>query len=192
LHVDISDSSGLNLSGAVGHRITARVDEAGTEDLTPFFNYRLDSHTNGALEKTIGPLSAGEHRLLIEAWDSFNNLNQISATFVVGSAGSEGYAIRDVYNWPNPMSDITYFTYSLTQAGTRDVKLKIFTLTGKLVYELDNLGTRQLYNSNSDRPWDGRDREGHELANGVYFYKIVAEHEQGHTAEATGKLVILR
>jgi hypothetical protein len=90
------------------------------------------------------------------------------------------------------MSDQTYFTYSLTQAGTRRVNLKIFTLTGKLVYELNGLGTNQLYNSNADRPWDGRDSEGHMLANGVYFYSIRAEHSEGHTAEATGKLVILR
>ena len=129
---------------------------------------------------------------MIEAWDSFNNLNQESVVFNVGSEGEGGYAIHDVYNWPNPMSDKTYFTYSLTQQGTRNVSVKIFTLTGKLVYEIDGLGTRQLYNSNSDRPWYGRDRDGHMLANGVYFYKIKAEHEQGQSAEATGKLVILR
>ncbi|MFZ5433119.1 MAG: hypothetical protein ACOZB3_05015, partial [Calditrichota bacterium] len=61
------------------------------------------------------------------------------------------------------------------------------------VYEMDGLGTSgPAFNSNSDRPWDGRDREGHMLANGVYFYRIKAEHSDGHDAEATGKLVILR
>jgi hypothetical protein len=192
LHVDLSDDSGINLSGAVGHRVTVRTDDAASEDLTPFFNYNLDSYTEGFLEKEIGPLAVGEHRLVIEAWDSFNNLNQAAVTFLVGEEGESGYAIHDVYNWPNPMSSETYFTYSLTQQGTREVSLKIFTLTGKLVFEMRGLGTRQLYNSNADRPWYGRDREGRELANGVYFYKIKAVHEQGHAAEATGKLVILR
>lgn len=192
LHVGLQDASGINLSGAVGHRVTARVDDATTEDLTPYFNYDLDSYTEGYLEKEIGPLSIGEHRLVLEAWDSFNNLNQKSITFTVGSEGEEGYAIHDVFTWPNPMSGETYFTYSLTQSGTRDVSIKIYTLTGKLIDELNGLGTRQLYNSNADRPWYGRDREGHELANGVYLYKVKAMHSQGHSAEATGKLVILR
>ena len=90
------------------------------------------------------------------------------------------------------MSGETYFTYALTQDGTSDVNVRIYTMTGKLVDEIEGLGTRQLYNSNSDRAWNGRDREGHELANGVYFYKIIARHQQGYEAEATGKLVILR
>jgi hypothetical protein len=192
LLVRLADESGLNLSGEVGHKVTVRVDDAQSEDITQFFNYDVDSYTEGELSRTIGPLSEGPHRLTVEAWDSFNNLNLYSLDFVVGQSSEEGYAVRDVLNWPNPMSSETYFTYALTQDGTSEVKIKIFTLTGKLVGELDGLGTRQLYNSNSTRPWNGRDKEGHELANGVYFYKVIARHQRGYTAEATGKLVILR
>lgn len=193
LHIDLADSSGINLSGEVGHRITARLDDAQTEDLTPFFNYNLNSFTIGSLEKSLGPLTVGPHTLSIEAWDSFNNLNQIDVSFVVGEQGEGGYEIHDVLNWPNPMRDETYFTYFLTQSGTKNVEIKIYTLTGKLLYELKNLDTNgPAFNSNSDRPWDGRDRNGHQLANGVYLYKVNALHENGHKAEATGKLVILR
>lgn len=193
LHVTIADSSGINLSGDVGHKITGRVDESQTEDLTPYFNYDLDKHTTGSLDKVLGPLTVGDHRLVIEAWDSFNNLNQAALTFKVGQGGEAGYAIRDVYNWPNPMKDVTHFTYFLTEDGTRSVSLKVYTLSGKLIYEMNGLGTRgPAFNSNSDMPWDGHDRGGHFLGNGVYFYRIKAEHTNGHSAEATGKLVILR
>ncbi|MBL0060349.1 MAG: type IX secretion system sortase PorU [bacterium] len=192
LIVSLTDESGINLSGEVGHKITARIDDAQAENITQFFNYDVNSYTNGELSRTIGPLSEGLHRLTIEAWDSFNNLNNYSFDFVVGEAAEEGYAIRDVLNWPNPMSAETYFTYSLTQDGTSDVSIRIFTMSGKLIDEIDGLGTRQLFNSNNNRPWNGRDREGHELANGVYFYKVTARHQNGYEAEATGKLVILR
>ena len=40
LHVDLADSSGINLSGEVGHRIAVRIDDAQTEDLTPVFQLR--------------------------------------------------------------------------------------------------------------------------------------------------------
>lgn len=192
LIVRLTDDSGLNLSGEVGHKITARIDDAQAEDITQFFNYDVNSYTAGELSRTIGPLSEGNHRLTVEAWDSFNNLNLYSLDFVVGQAAEEGYAIRDVLNWPNPMTSETFFTYSLTQDGTSDVSLRIYTMGGKLVDEIEGLGTRQLFNSNSDRPWHGRDRGGHELANGVYFYKLTARHQRGYSAEATGKLVILR
>ncbi|MBK6910028.1 MAG: type IX secretion system sortase PorU [bacterium] len=192
LIVRLDDESGLNLSGEVGHKITARIDDAQAEDITQFFNYDVDSYTEGELSRTIGPLSDGPHRLTIEAWDSFNNLNNYAFDFIVGESGESGYAIQDILNWPNPMTAETFFTYSLTQDGTADVTVKIFTMTGKLVDELDGLSTRQLYNSNSTRPWHGRDRDGHELANGVYLYKVIARHQRGYTAEATGKLVILR
>jgi hypothetical protein len=193
LHVDLVDSSGINLSGEVGHKITVRIDDAQAQDLTPYFDYHLDSYTRGSLEKIIGPLAEGEHQLVLEAWDSFNNLSRMSLAFAVGKSSEAGYALRDVYAWPNPMKDLTHFTYYLTQSGTRRVSVRVFTLTGKLVYELDGLGTRgPAFNSNNEQPWDGRDREGHLLANGVYFYRIKAEHSDGHSAESTGKLVILR
>ncbi|MCB9357188.1 MAG: type IX secretion system sortase PorU [Calditrichaeota bacterium] len=192
LIVRLGDDSGINLSGEVGHRITVRIDEAQAEDITQFFNYDVDSYTNGELSRTIGPFSEGPHRLTVEAWDSFNNLNVETLDFVVSQSSEAGFAIRDVLNWPNPMSSETFFTYSLTQDGATDVKVRIFTMTGKLVDEMDGLGTRQLYNSNSAFPWHGKDRNGRDLANGVYFYKVIAQHEQGYSAEATGKLIILR
>ncbi|MBI5059157.1 type IX secretion system sortase PorU [candidate division KSB1 bacterium] len=193
LIVGLADSSGINLSGEVGHRVTVRLDDAQVDDLTPFFNYDRDSYTTGMLERSLGPLATGSHTMLIEAWDSFNNLNQIELSFTVGESGEAGYQITDVLNWPNPMSGSTNFTYYLTQAGTRSVSLKVFTLSGKCVFEQRGLGTRgPAFNSNADLPWDGRDREGHLLGNGVYFYRVRAEHEDGQSAEATGKLVILR
>ena len=63
--------------------------------------------------------------------------------------------------------------------STRRVSLKVFTMTGELIYEMDGSGMHIGFNSNFDRPWDGRDREGHGLANGVYFYRVKAESVQG-------------
>ncbi len=191
LHVTVADSFGINLSGEVGHKIVVRVDEAQSEDLTPFFNYNLDSHTSGSLEKRLGPFSQGEHRLVVEAWDSFNNLNQSSLSFLVGEEGPAGFDVRDVLNWPNPMKDYTYFTYFLTQPAA-EVTIKIYTLSGKHVYTLDRLDAGYGFRSNSTRPWDGRDLTGHELANGVYFYRVMARTATGTRSEKTGKLVVLR
>jgi flagellar hook assembly protein FlgD len=42
-------------------------------------------------------------------------------------------------------------------------------------------------------PWDGRDRDGDILANGVYLYKVVASTSDGRfTSEALGKLAVVK
>jgi hypothetical protein len=42
-------------------------------------------------------------------------------------------------------------------------------------------------------PWDGRDREGDVLANGVYLYRLVAQTVDGRfTSEVLGKLSVLK
>jgi len=42
-------------------------------------------------------------------------------------------------------------------------------------------------------PWDGRDSDGAELANGVYLYKLIARSLDGqHTSETIGKLAVIR
>ena len=42
-------------------------------------------------------------------------------------------------------------------------------------------------------PWDGRDRDGDLLANGVYLYKLMVRTSDGRfTSEALGKLTVLK
>ena len=42
-------------------------------------------------------------------------------------------------------------------------------------------------------PWDGRDRDGDILANGVYFYRVLVSTADGRfSSEAIGKLAITR
>jgi hypothetical protein len=41
-------------------------------------------------------------------------------------------------------------------------------------------------------PWNGRDAEGDELANGVYLYRVSATAPGGRHADQLGRLVKLR
>jgi hypothetical protein len=42
-------------------------------------------------------------------------------------------------------------------------------------------------------PWDGRDRDGDTLANGVYLYKVAVRTVDGtYSSEALGKLAVLK
>ncbi len=78
--------------------------------------------------------------------------------------------LLNVYNYPNPFSKETYFTFKLTQVPD-ELKIRIFTVAGRLVKEIDKNASELNYDFNKIY-WDGRDQDGDQLANGVYFYKI--------------------
>ena len=100
------------------------------------------------------------------------------------------FALRDALAFPNPFDDEqgTRFVFTLTGATPADLLVRVFTVSGRRVYEtrLDGLSPGQ-----HEIPWDGLDEEGQKLANGIYFYKLVA-HSSSGTSSYDGRLVKLR
>ncbi len=100
---------------------------------------------------------------------------------------AQEFDIINVLNYPNPFAENTVFTYILTQDAD-DLTLSIYTVSGRRVTRIDDVSAFKGYNETS---WDGYTEEGKLLANGVYFYKMVAKGD-GKTVENVGKLCILR
>jgi flagellar hook assembly protein FlgD len=98
--------------------------------------------------------------------------------------------LSDVLNYPNPFRNRTSFTFELNFDDT-EVRVKIFTLAGRLIRTLESAGVRGF----NQIDWDGRDEDGDPLANGVYLYKIIATQNLGGEAlraEKIEKLVVQR
>ncbi|HID39802.1 MAG TPA: hypothetical protein EYP36_09860 [Calditrichaeota bacterium] len=68
------------------------------------------------------------------------------------------------------------------------VTVKIYTISGRLIEELHGISVRGY---NDEIIWNGRDRDGDPVANGVYLYKIIVDDGQGKK-EHIDKLVIVR
>ncbi len=94
-----------------------------------------------------------------------------------------------VYNYPNPFSNETFFTFKLTQIPD-ELKIKIFTVSGRLIKELSVPQSNLNYDFNRIE-WDGRDEDGDLVANGVYLYKVIMK-KGTETIQATQKLAIVR
>jgi flagellar hook assembly protein FlgD len=68
--------------------------------------------------------------------------------------------------------------------------IRIFTITGRRIQEITvpptdlRVGFNRIW-------WDGRDRDGDEIANGYYFYKIQVEGE-GKVETAIEKMAKVR
>jgi hypothetical protein len=192
LLVDLEDEHGINTSGAgIGHRLEAWIDGASQSiDLTNSYQSAVDDYRKGTIQYTMSDLAAGNHRLRLRAWDTYNNSSSGEVVFDVMTG--VGMQLTNVLNYPNPFSGSTYFTFEHNQVGNVKAEVKIYTVAGRLIraFSYDNLAA---HNRAVKVPWDGRDQDGNIIANGIYLYKIIAKTEdERYTSEAYGKLSVIR
>ena len=190
LLVDLADSAGINTSRTgIGHRIEAWLNNSSqSSDLTDSYASKLDNYREGSVQYQLSDLPTGSNTLRVRAWDSFNNSSELETQFQVAS--DEQLAITDVLNYPNPFASGTAFTFRQNQSSSLTVKIKIYTVAGRLIQTIQTATAGEPY---VKIPWDGRDRDGDILANGVYLYKVVASTSDGRfTSEALGKLAVVK
>ncbi|MEW6511389.1 MAG: type IX secretion system sortase PorU [Bacteroidota bacterium] len=187
LVVDLADSSGINTSvSGIGHRIEAWVNsESQSRDLTDAYTSRLDDFRQGTVQFALNDLPRGKNSIRVRAWDSFNNSATAESFFEVAS--SERLTVTDVFNFPNPFGgEGTDFTFRQNQSSPLSVTIKVFTLAGRLIMTLEETTPGDSF---VRVRWDGRDRDGDVIANGVYLYKLVVKTIDGRfTSEILGKL----
>lgn len=142
-------------------------------------------------------LPRGSYTLVIDCKDVNGNFNSREVQFIV----NDKFDIIKVANYPNPVvgraqdprnDGRTRFTYVLTDDADA-VSIKVYTVSGRLVKTFNNLATgvgyheypRTLYG------WDCKDEQNFLLANGVYFYKVIAKRGN-KTIERIQKMAILK
>lgn len=130
-------------------------------------------------------LEDGDNFIEVYALDIAGN---ISDTIEVYVKVASQYRLLDVYTIPNPFNRSTHFTFNLAGPVAPDeVIIKIYTVAGRLIHEIRQpalIGFNKIY-------WDGRDKDGDEIGNGVYLYKVLVHHQDVQVT-ATSKLVKMR
>jgi len=195
LIVDLEDESGINTTGTgVGHEIIATIDTNPRQTivLNEFYQSDLDDFRKGRIEYPLEDLPQGSYTLNVRAWDVYNNPEEATIFFEV--ADSDQLEIRNVYNYPNPMSRNTRFVFEHNQPGNLlDIDIRIYTLSGLPVMHLQE--SQITSNSYANIEWNGLDRDYDRLANGTYIYvlRVGADTTEGkQTQEKIEKLVIIR
>jgi hypothetical protein len=152
-------------------------------DYTPYPDSRVEIHWTPELPD-------GEHKLEILAKDASGNFFDTTSSRTTFNVFNET-DITDVFNYPNPFTNETNFTFSLR--GTKlpeEVKIKVYTITGRLIRDI-NLPVTDLTIGFNKIYWNGRDQDGDEIANGVYLYKVIAKFPD-KTKAVTQKLARVR
>ncbi len=147
------------------------------------------SNENPKVKVDFAPiLSDGEYSLKVLWKNSEGN--------IVDSSGVEKYfqisneaQLLYVYNYPNPTSGETYFTFKLTQIPD-NIQIKIFTIAGRLIKDI-YLNASDLRFDFNKIYWDGRDEDGDPIGNGVYIYKVIMQAGE-KSQDVTQKLAIVK
>ncbi|MEJ2055369.1 MAG: FlgD immunoglobulin-like domain containing protein, partial [Calditrichaceae bacterium] len=187
----IEDKNGINMTGETGHNISLKIDDNTPEDVSGYFFYEKNSYTKGYINYPMDKLEPGTHTMTLTAFDNVNNLSEHTINFKV--AASEGMVLMNVVNYPNPFhsrSEHTAFTfeYQTTNNSDAEVEIKIYTITGRLIQIIE--GNYVSGTGYKEIEWDGRDRDGDHIANGVYLYKVILK-DGSDKKEVIEKLMIM-
>ena len=188
----LSDESGLNITGSIGHDIVAFLNDNVSSPirLNNFFEADLDTYQSGRVVYPFYRLDEGRYSLSLRAWDIHNNPSTASIEFVVSSR--EQLVLENLMNYPNPFNEETWFVFNHNQAlSEMDVQIDIFDLQGRLVNTIRETVFPAGFQSTPIR-WDGLSNDGRPLVNGLYVYRVTMTAPNGKKARQSERLMILR
>ncbi|MFZ1731000.1 MAG: C25 family cysteine peptidase [Bacteroidota bacterium] len=135
-------------------------------------------------------LENGEHLLRWNAVDMLGNpaFAEDKTVRVYVDANSR---ILQVFPYPSPFTDKTDITFMLSgDNAPREGELRFYTVAGRRIRNIGiPPGTLRIgFNTVG---WDGRDEDGDQCANGVYFYKLIVKSDDGDI-EYIGRIARIR
>jgi hypothetical protein len=193
----LEDSSGINITQLVPSRsVLMRIEEGSRivhlQDLAPAVTFPEDA-SRGIVEFELpATLESGvPYRMTVEASDNRDHRASTSVDFTIQGAGSGGLEFARVYNVPNPADGPTTFFLEINRPA--HVEIRIFTSTGRTIQEIRPLAVVQPAEAAAEGiPWDGRDKDGDVLGNGVYFYKVTVRDAEGAHESRIERLAVSR
>ncbi|MDL2224286.1 type IX secretion system sortase PorU [Bacteroidales bacterium OttesenSCG-928-M06] len=183
-YAEVYDDDGINVTGSgIGHDISICIDKnpAWTYSLNNY--YQSKDAFDGKVGFSIPELPLGEHQLVFKVWDILNNSTIYTLSFKV-EEGSKPQI--DVKAAPNPAVESTKFMIIHDRPQTYlEIEVKIFDLTGRLVYAKQESGSNISY-----VPWDLIDNSGQRVNPGIYIYQAIVKTNAGAEATKSKKIVI--
>ena len=184
IKIALSDESPIPILNESSIKVFLNEEPVDTSELA--YNF---SSINPKVIVTYKPeLEDGDYLLRVVAKDPNGNLTDSASSEVYFVVSSET-ALQQVYNYPNPFANETYFTFRLSQIP-EEIKISIYTIAGRMIKEIVKKSSELNYDLNKIY-WDGRDEDGDVIANGTYLYKLLMKNDD-KVESVTQKLVIVK
>jgi hypothetical protein len=190
LFLEVSDASGINLTGSLGHEIIAIIDgnPSSAINLNDFFT-PTNSNQSGNIKIRLPTLPDGFHTVTIRAWDIFNNSNTLTIGFRIASPQS--VTITKLSCIPNPVRETAIIQADLNgPTKNASLELTLFTIGGQLIRSFNRTINEPSLRSISIE-WDGKDERGNSLGIGTYVYVIRIKTKDGFWTQKTERLIVL-
>ncbi len=171
--ISINDKLPINISGLNYHSIRFWLDDNSSESIILNYSYISSQDDNGyaGYVNFILPsnyINDDSATINIEAWDIMNNRGY--ATYSINFSKYNN-SVYNVYNFPNPFKNKTYFTFSCVNPTQIYAKIDLY-----------NLNSDKIYSRYKDLPyesnhfyqieWNGITNTGLEILNGIYIYEL--------------------
>ncbi len=182
----LSDINGINTSGnGIGHDLRLIIDDNSETSYTLNHHFQADpnSYTAGTVYFKIPKLTNGKHTLTFHAWDLLNNSTSVSFDFEV----VEGLkpTIFNVSNYPNPVKNYTKFIVTHNRPEViLESTLNVYDLSGRQIYS-------KSYNGTENISWDLKNKNGNQVQQGVYIYKISIKTTNSKFVSKSNKIIVI-
>jgi hypothetical protein len=164
-----------------------------------------DKNNQARLEYKPEKLPNGLYTLRVQSRDANGNISGKNA-FEIEFRVEDKSTITHFFPYPNPGTTNIRFVFTLTGSAPPDqLLIRIMTISGITVREIrrDEFGAIKIGQNISEFAWDGTDKFGDRLANGVYLYQVFTKLDgkniDKRTTESdsyfmhdTGKIYLLR
>ncbi len=172
IQATLSDARGIDY---ITRPFQLALGRLGEFETIPETDYRLTQHPGSkqvVLTYNSIKLEPHEYQIRLIASDFDGNASEREISFQVHGK----LQLVEPLNFPNPFSRETTVVCDLTRPA-KSLTVKIYTLTGRLIRKLEadeppGAGFNKL-------KWDGKDSHGNEVANGVYYGKMIVEGLDG-------------
>lgn len=193
LFVELTDPDGINTVGSgIGHDVVAIVDNdaAYTFNLNNSFVSSVGNYATGYIAFPLASMPAGEHTLLLRAWDLLNNSSTATINFTVVPDLAPDFVELNVT--PNPVHRGESVTFMLTHDRPQSeitVTIELFDFQGRILWSnTENaVGDGNVYTYT----WDVTAAGGQPIPTGVYLYRAKISSPGGSEQTKTQKIVIL-
>lgn len=189
LYLELSDISGINQTGSLGHEIIAVID--GDQSKAVILNdlfVPTSYNRSGTIQYRLSELSDGQHTISIRAWDVFNNSSELTLKFNI--VRPKAVAITQLRCIPNPVRGNAAFKADLN-GPTEGAQLQIilFSIGGQEIRSFSRTINEPALRSILVE-WDGRDERGNNLGSGLYVYVMKIKTQDGIWTQKTERLIV--
>ncbi|MEQ1798422.1 MAG: FlgD immunoglobulin-like domain containing protein [Lacibacter sp.] len=176
----LSDTAGMKIQIRYPGTNGAIVDYKPNSDSVRFTPANLANNAENAASIDLFPTlnEDGEYELTVSGTDRSGN-KAGDLEYKVAFQVINKPMISNLLNYPNPFTTSTAFVFTITGSEIpQNIRIQILTITGKVVREITKaeLGSLRVGRNITDFKWDGTDQYGNKLANGIYLYRVITNH----------------